>query len=262
MNLSDYDLVIVNSSAGKDSLCALYEITMMAAQQGYPNNRIIVSHQDLGRMEWAGTRELAKKQADLFGLRIYYSKRRDRYGNHETLLEYVKRRGKWPSNKQRYCTSDFKRGPGARIVTQLTRDMKNCKVLYVFGFRESESPARAKKKVLSLNKKLTTRSRIVYDYLPIHHWSTKKVWDTIRNNNLPYHWAYDLGIPRLSCCFCIFSPFDALVVAGIANPDLLDEYVEVEQETGHSFRNDFTIKSVQDAIRSGYQPKKISDWIM
>jgi len=234
----------------------------MADEQGFPKHRIVVSHQDLGDMEWYGTKELVKRQADLFGLDTYYSKRRDKNGFEESLLEYAERRGKWPSNQQRWCTSDYKRAPGGRVVTMHTKDAGKCMVLYVFGFRSDESPSRAKKEVLKINKPLTTKTRTVHDWLPIHDWDVKRVWSTIHKHQLPYHPAYDLGMPRLSCVFCIFSPFDALVVAGRANPELLDRYIAVERKIGHTFRDGFAIESVRDAIRDGYEPKNISDWVM
>lgn len=262
MNFHDYDLIIINSSGGKDSLAAIWEVSRLANEQDYPVEKMIVSHQDLGDMEWAGTKELVKRQADLFGLKTYYSKRRDKNGYEETLLEYVERRGKWPSSKQRYCTSDFKRTPGGRVVTALTKNLGKCKILYVFGFRKDESPARAKKEVFLLNNNFTTKKRVVHDWLPIHGWSKDRVWQTIKSNKLPYHPAYDLGMPRLSCCFCVFSPFDALVVAGKQNPKLLDRYVNVEKKIGHTFRNKFTIESVREAIDNNYQPKVIKDWVM
>lgn len=264
MNVHEYDLIIINSSAGKDSLASIYEVCRLADEQGYPKERIKVSHQDLGRMEWPGTKELAAKQAEHFGLEIYYSKRRDKNGYKEDLLEYAERRGAWPSNKQRWCTSDFKRGPGARVVTALTKPLsKGANVLYVFGFRWEESPARAKKKLLTINKRLTNKSRTVYDWCPILHWSTKKVWKEIKGNDLPYHPAYDLGMPRLSCCFCIFSPFDALVIAGIMNPELLDDYCQVEEKISHDFKMGAPIRKVKEAIEAGYEPaEKINDWVM
>jgi len=262
MKLNDYNLIIVNSSGGKDSLCALWEVCRLANEQAYPIDQVVVSHQDLGYAEWPGTKELAKEQADIFGCDFYVTRRRNKDGYEETLLEYVLRRGKWPSNKQRWCTSDFKRAPGARVVTALTKDMGKCKVLYVFGFRAEESPARSRRKPFRLNTRLTTKRRKVYDWLPIHTWNMEKVWATIKDNNLPYHKAYDLGMPRLSCCFCIFSPFDALVTAGYANPELLDRYVAVEEEIGHTFRNGFAISEVKDAIEKGYKPDKIKDWVM
>lgn len=260
MKLNDYNIIIINSSAGKDSLCAIWEVCRLAKEQDF-KGEIVVSHQDLGRMEWEGTKELAIKQAQFFGLPIRISERRDKNGKTENLLDYAKRRKKWPSNKQRWCTSDYKRGPGARVVTELTKGKKS-NVLYVFGFRSEESPSRSKKEVLKSNMKLTTRSRKVTEWLPIHHWSTIDVWTCIKEYGLPYHFAYDLGMPRLSCVFCIFSPFDALVVAGIANPELLDEYIQVEKEIGHTFRDKFSIASVKDAIQSGYIPKKVDNWVM
>lgn len=262
IDLNSYDLIIINSSGGKDSLCALWEVCRLASEQDFPFEKMAVSHQDLGDMEWKGAKELVEKQADLFGLKTYYSKRKDKNGKAETLLEYVERRGKWPSSKQRYCTSDFKRGPGGTVVTALTKELGQCKVLYVFGFRKDESPSRSKKESLKLNTQLTTKKREVYDWLPIHDWDLKKVWSTIHQNNLPYHPAYDLGMPRLSCCFCIFSPFDALVLAGEENPELLDRYIEVETRIGHTFKDKFSIKSVRTAIENNYKPRIIGDWVM
>lgn len=263
IELHDYDLVIINSSGGKDSSVAIFEICRLAGLEGYPKTNIHISHQDLGEMEWKGTKALVQQQADHFGLQVHFSKRRDKNGYEETLLEYVERRGMWPSSQQRYCTSDFKRGPGARVITKLAPGRQENKVLYVFGFRKEESPARKKKKPLELNKKHSTKSgREVWDYLPVHDWTTEKVWQTIRKNGIPYHDAYDLGMPRLSCCFCIFSPFDALVLAGYANPELLDRYIEVEEKIGHTFKDGFSIADVREAIQNGYRPEKVENWIM
>jgi len=262
MNLHEYNIIIINSSAGKDSLCAIHEVCRLADEQEYSKNSIVVSHQDLDEMEWEGTKELAIKQAEHYGLQFVQTKRRNAAGQEETLLEYAERRGKWPSNKQRWCTSDFKRGPGGRVVTAFTKDLDKCRVLYVFGFRKDESPARAKKEVLKINTNLTSKKRTVHEWLPIHDWSIGRVWKTIRENNLPYHYAYDLGMPRLSCMFCIFSPFDALVIAGKANPKLLDKYIEVERKIGHTFRDGFAIESVKTAIENNYEPKRIPDWVM
>ncbi|GAA4277519.1 phosphoadenosine phosphosulfate reductase domain-containing protein [Aquimarina mytili] len=249
MRLSEYDIIIINSSAGKDSLCALYEICRMAELQSFPKQNIIVSHQDLGKAKWPGTKELAETQAALFGLKIVYSHRRNKQGYQESLLEYVKRRKKWPSSKQRYCTSDFKRGPGGRVVTALTKNLTSCKVLYVFGFRAEESPFRAKKEKISINKRLTNKSRIVHEYNPILHWSLQRVWDTIHQQQLPYHYAYDLGMTRLSCRFCIFAPFEELVISGTHNPELLEEYVDVEKTIGHTFTTAHSLAEVKETIQ-------------
>jgi hypothetical protein len=45
-------------------------------------------------------------------------------------------------------------------------------------------------------------------------------------------------MPRLSCCFCIFSPRSALLLAAKHNPELLAQYVAVEKQIGHRFRKE------------------------
>lgn len=261
MNLHNYSYVVINTSGGKDSICAIERILRMAKVQDYSKENIILSHQDLGRMEWGGTLDLVKIHAEFFGLQLVITKRVNNKGYNETLLEYVKRRGKWPSNKQRYCTSDYKRAPGAKVVTHLQKK-PDMKVLYVFGFRKDESPARSKKESCCTHKALTTKSRLVTEYLPIHNWSIERVWKTIKSKNIPYHYAYDLGMPRLSCVFCIFSPPDALVIAGYANPELLDEYIEVEDAIKHTFRSGFSLHEIKEKINVGYKPKAVSNWVM
>ena len=262
INLHEYDLIVCNSSGGKDSIVAIFQMLELAKEQNYPKAKIVISHQDLGRMEWANTKELVQRQADFFGLEAYYSKRRNAAGKEQTLLEYVEHRGKWPSNNQRYCTSEFKRGPGARVVTQLTKDMGQCKILYIFGFRADESTARGKRPVMEVNTVLTTKKRKAWNYLPVHTWTAEKVWKTIHENKIPYHFAYDLGMPRLSCVFCIFAPFDALVLAGINNPELLDEYIKVENKIDHRFTVTHSLKEVKEAITVNYVPKIIPNWVM
>ena len=68
MELNNYDLIVINSSAGKDSLCSIWEVCRIAKEQNFSKRKIVVSHQDLGEAEWGGTKLLAEMQADLFGL--------------------------------------------------------------------------------------------------------------------------------------------------------------------------------------------------
>jgi 3'-phosphoadenosine 5'-phosphosulfate sulfotransferase (PAPS reductase)/FAD synthetase len=103
---------------------------------------------------------------------------------------------------------------------------------------------------------------MLIDFLPIHDWTTKQVWEVIIQNKIPYHYAYDLGMPRLSCVFCIFAPFAALVLAGIHNPELLDEYVAVEKEINHTFKDKMSLQTVKDAIAMGFAPDVIPNWSM
>lgn len=255
--LSDWRWIVVNSSGGKDSQAALHYVVGQCDAQGVPRARIVVSHQCLGRMEWPGTLELVRKQAGIYGLRLEVSRYRNKDGAELSLLDYARLRGKWPDNKNRWCTSEFKRGPGGRVITKLSREAPG-RVLNIFGFRSEESPARAKKPVFVKNYRLTSNLREVWDWLPIHHWTEKEVWAAIRESGVPSHPAYAIGMPRLSCCFCIFAPRAALLIAGKANPELLDEYCKLEAEMGHTFQNRKPLSAIRDALAAGEKPKDVS----
>lgn len=254
MNLHDYDLIVVNSSGGKDSQTALRQVWLLAREQDFPSERIIVSHQDLKRMEWEGTKDLARGQAELYGFKFKVS------GRNEELLDYVRRRGKWPDNRNRYCTSDFKRTPGQKVISAYAYmhriPGRPFRVLQVFGFRAEESPARKKKPVLARNKRWNSRVQVT-DWLPIHEWTEDEVWADIKASGVPYHPAYDIGMPRLSCSFCIFAPRGALIIAGRARPKLLEEYVAVERDIGHTFRQKQSLADIKAAIERGEQPANL-----
>lgn len=245
--------IVVNSSGGKDSQTALAETVRAADAAGFPRSNIVVSHQDLRRVEWSGTMALAEEQAAHYDLRFEVSGYRNNKGESPSLLDYVRKRGKWPDSKNRYCTSDFKRGPGSRVITKLYREAPG-DILQVFGFRAAESPSRSKKKPLTLNKRLSTKSRMVKDWLPIHDWTEEEVWTDIKQSGVRWHEAYDLGMPRLSCCFCIFAPRAALITAGRANPDLLNDYVALEAEIGHDFQHKKPIHEIKQAVDRGENP--------
>jgi hypothetical protein len=76
------------------------------------------------------------------------------------------------------------------------------------------------------------------------------VWDRIRVSGVEHHRAYDLGMGRLSCVFCIFAPKAALVLAGKHNHELLDAYVAVEQQIGHTFRKTLTLAQIREAVQA------------
>lgn len=265
VNLHDWDYVMVNSSAGKDSQTTLRYVVQLAKEQNYPSEQIVVVHADLGEMEWEGVRDLAEHQARHYGLEFVAVERCTADGETETILDYVERRGKWPSSTTRYCTSDFKRGPCRRVITQLGRraqqrtGRKQVRILNVFGFRAQESPARAKRKPFVHNERASSKSREVWDWLPIHDWTTDQVWADIHKSGVPYHRAYDLGMPRLSCCFCIFAPKPALMIAGRANPGLLQRYVDTERKIGHEFRKGEPLVQIQQDLAAGVQPSQVED---
>lgn len=255
MDLTAYDLVLLNTSGGKDSSVMAWTVTKMAEAQGV-KDRLVLGHATF-REEWDGTIDVVKLQAEQLGLPYHVVTRG------EGLLDYVRRRKMWPSSQARYCTSDFKRAPIDKLITKLAPGIeRRVRVLNVMGLRAEESPARAKKVAFKMNERRTNGRRYVDDWLPIFKMKIGEVWETIKANALPQHNAYALGMPRLSCVYCVFAPKSALVLAGKHNLPLLREYVAVEKEIGHSFRENFKIAEVLEEVESGKDAGPVNDWKM
>lgn len=252
-NLRDFDWIVVNTSAGKDSQAMTELVCRLARLQGVLD-RIVMVHADLGKVEWEGARELAQYHAAIKGVRFEVVER-----DGQDLLEHIDARGMFPDSANRFCTSDHKRDPIAKLFTRLVAE-KNCgrpvTILNCMGLRAQESPARKKKVPFEVNKRVTNGKRTVYNWLPIHDWSEAEVWERIDASGVPHHAAYDLGMPRLSCCFCIFATADALLIAGYYNRNLLRQYVAVEQKHGHTFRQKLSLASILARLEAGEEPPK------
>lgn len=256
-DLASYDIILVNSSAGKDSQAMLDYLVGLADAAGV-RDRLVVVHCDLGRVEWQGTRELAERQATHYGVRFEVVSRPQ-----GDLLTHVEQRRMWPSSTARYCTSDHKRGQVRRVMTMLADEVRarkpgQVRILNCMGLRAEESPARAKKIGFEHDTKASNGRRHVDTWLPILGWKLDNVWARIRTSGVEHHKAYDLGMKRLSCCFCIFAPKPALLIAGTHNRALLDEYVRVEEKIGHDFRKNFKLRVIRDEVAAGVDTSKLA----
>lgn len=254
--LADYDVILINTSAGKDSQASMDVIFEQAKAEGI-EGRLVAVHCDLGRVEWKGTRELAERQSAAYGIRFEVISRPQ-----GDLLTHVESRGMWPSAAQRYCTSDHKRGQVSKVVTKLTDEVRNkkgstyqVKILNVMGIRAEESVERSKKNPFTFDSRLSNGKRSVWNYFPIFEWTVAQVWERIRQSGIEHHPAYDKGMTRLSCVFCVLAPRKALLIAGSHNPELLAEYVAVEERIGHQFKQQFSIKSVQEELDASCEQK-------
>lgn len=247
VDLSAYDVIVLNSSGGKDSQVMLDVVVDRARAPGVAD-RIVVLYCDLGDIAWPGTRDLAAEQADHYGLR-FEVRSRPQGG----LLEQVERRGMWPSAAARYCTSDHKRAQGRKLITQLVSELglqRRAQVLNCFGFRAEESTSRLRKKVLDRDDAASSGVREVWTWLPIHQWTVEQVWQRIRETAVRHHPAYDAGMSRLSCSFCVLAGHSDLVTAARLRPGLAAEYVALEQRIGHDFQHGRSIaRIVEEATR-------------
>ena len=157
MNLRAYHVVLVNTSAGKDSLAMLDHVYSLALAQE-ATGRLQAVHCDLGRMEWAGTRELAEKQCLRYGVPLHVISRS------QDLLSHVEQRRMWPSSTTRYCASDHKRDQVSKMITRLVNYHiatygAHVHVLNCMGLRAQESSARAKKAPFERNARLSNGKR-------------------------------------------------------------------------------------------------------
>lgn len=264
-DLARYDYVLVNSSAGKDSQAMLDYLVELADSQGVSRDRFVVVHCDLGRVEWEGTAELAAEQAAHYGLRFEIVRRDlgdllDQVEQrHAANLDKGKSQAPWPSSTARWCTSDQKTSQVLKLITRLVGEYRPfpdspgtvlarpVRILNCLGIRAQESAARAKKVAFEVDKKASNGKRAVDRWLPIFDWSEEQVWDRIWASGVRYHEAYEKGMERLSCCFCVLASRKDLTIAAKHNPDLAAEYVAVEERVGWRFTNDFSIADIVTA---------------
>lgn len=117
--LTDYDWIVINSSAGKDSMAMLDYVCELAQTAGMLD-RVIVVHADLGRVEWPGTKELAEQQTARYDVPFVVVRR-----GQGDMLEEVEDRSKWPSPSVRFCTAHHKQNQVDKLYPVLTGDVKN-----------------------------------------------------------------------------------------------------------------------------------------
>ena len=214
-------LFVCNHSGGKDSQ-AMY----IKLRQIVPAEQLIVVHAPLGRIEWPGTLEHILETIESKTFLLAEASK--------TFFDMVEHRKMFPSPQQRQCTSDLKRGPIEREIRRYLKQHPehNGLVVNCMGLRAEESTNRAKQQTLKFNSRNSKAGREWYDWLPIHGMLVGQVFKTIADAGQKPHWAYEKGMTRLSCCFCIMASQEDLTTAAKLQPELYQEYVEIEQRLG------------------------------
>ena len=149
----------------------------------------------------------------------------------------------WPDSGARFCTSEHKRADIRKLMTALAAEhgAQNpgggpARILNTMGLRAQESAERANKLLFEHDKDASSGKRKVDTYLPISGWSEEEVWDRIKESGVPHHVAYELGMRRLSCVFCVFADGHDLLTAAAENPNLFKKYVDLEKRTGFTYQ--------------------------
>jgi 3'-phosphoadenosine 5'-phosphosulfate sulfotransferase (PAPS reductase)/FAD synthetase len=215
-------LFVINHSGGKDSQAMTAYLRSII-----PAELLVVIHAHLPGVEWEGVREHIQDTTQ--GL-PYYEVRAVK-----TFMDMVLHRGKWPGAAQRQCTSDLKRDPIDKQIRAIAKE-RGCKlIISCMGLRAQESTSRAKQPLFKMSKRNSRAGRKWYNFNPIHSWDINDVWAAITAAGQKRHWAYDAGMSRLSCCFCILANKADLATAKRLRPELFAKYVAVEKQINHSF---------------------------
>lgn len=241
-DLSSYDAIVVALSGGKDSLAAL--IAILEALHGLSNRpQVFAVHADLGDVEWPGVSRVVTAQAKHFGVETMIVRRHgravkrssstyragERYGD---IVHHMKRNRHMFRQDTRACTSEHKRGPIGTAITAIANQLRvgkeQVRILNVMGIRAAEGRRRSKLKSFYRDNRFTTGRKLVDVLFPIFDWGQNAVWRAIWRTGVPWPWAYDAGVPRLSCPFCVFSTPAAWRVAAYCLPRLANRYFELE----------------------------------
>lgn len=270
--LAGYDVVLVNISGGKDSQATL-DVTVQAADAAGAGHKLVAVFADLGAAdEWPGTAELAADHAAHYRLR-FERVCREVTGpggarRPQSLIEHITERGMWPDAARRYCTSDLKRAPVYRLMTALAREHcaagvtgRPVRILNVLGLRAQESPRRARLGPFSHDDRASNGVRHVDQWLPIHTWTTGQVWARIAAAGTRPHPIYAAGMPRLSCRFCVLASRSALIRAAQLDPDGALRRADLEEQMGHQFRRDISMREIITAAQATPAARPVADWM-
>lgn len=267
--------VFPNVSGGKDS---------QAMVKSLHNNNIPMAgliHADLGRIEWHESLPMCEKLAKEFNLKLFVVKRTDGRGlmeHWQHRMNQLKGQNKpfWSSSTTRYCTSDMKRD----VINKFYRSLSNDFIISAEGIRADESTARSKKKPMQVNERVsnamyhgmsveeaiaayTPGKRLLITWYPIFNYNLAEVWATYEMDQSslllarkmyketkvvpawwPFHPAYPYGNDRVSCVFCVLGCIGDLSVGAEHRPELLEELISMEEESGFTFKNNFSLKSL------------------
>jgi 3'-phosphoadenosine 5'-phosphosulfate sulfotransferase (PAPS reductase)/FAD synthetase len=269
----------ISISGGKDSQALLNAVSAWHRTSGY-SNEVFAIHADLGRTEWPQTAAHVEAIAAAAGVPLVVVRRAqgDLLARWEERMAKLAGTGKpfWSSAQNRYCTSDLKRGP----INQYLR--RYPLVISVEGIRADESAGRARKPVILMREGITAsklhglpldealdyrsfKQRLAFTWNAIHEWSKEDVWAACGTSSADLaarqqqyragdeaaalagwaaHPAYVLGNERLSCALCILASKNDLRNGAKHNPALYARLVDMEQQSGYTFRADMALSDL------------------
>ena len=226
--IRDFDTYIIGVSGGKDSTA-----TALWSLEHLPRERLRFAFCDTGAA-WPETYEYLPYLERELGIEIERLRAGDREGlehhnpqfrDSTTLFEMVRRRGRWPGARYRYCTTYLKRWP----LTLYARELDNPVLL--FGQRSDESARRATYEAFD-----PYGNRAGFPiYRPVLDWSERDVWNYLRQCHILPNPVYNYAT-RCGCWCCIMGrPVEVLNFCRL-HPDIAQQAADLEQEIGHTWK--------------------------
>ena len=279
--------VAISVSGGKDSQAMAIMLKRWAHEFGWPWERFFCIHADLGRVEWPqtpGMVEWIARDVECENV-IVRREQGDLLARWQERMEKLKGTGKpfWSSAKNRYCTSDMKRGPINKYLRKYDL-IVSCE-----GIRREESSNRAKKPYVEVRGNITSThymedkekkkymgvlealeaykpgKRLAFTINPIIDFVLPEVWATYGHtvpelrerrklykagnkaaalDGWSFHPAYVFGNERLSCVICVLGSDNDICNGADHNPELARTMLEMEEESGATFKNKKSLKEI------------------
>lgn len=277
LDLDSYDIALVCSSGGKDSVSTM----LWLMETGFPLERIELHHQlvdgpDSKLMDWPISKSYIDKLGEAFGIPVFHSWRvgglereLNRNGSRtapvtwQTLDGGLRTAGgdrgsegtrrKFPQVSAnlsvRWCSAYQKIDVFARVLTNDER-FQNKRVLVLTGERAEESTSRAnylefEPHRTDLRNGIKVQRHV--DHLrPIHKWSESKVWEIMKKHRVNPHPAYWLHYSRASCRGCIFNGPDEWATLRTHMPDAFYPIANYESEFGVTIHRSLNVNEQAD----------------
>ncbi|WP_250886670.1 phosphoadenosine phosphosulfate reductase family protein [Bacillus sp. SM2101] len=295
--LNEYDHVIVQLSAGKDSMVVLWKLLEL----GVPKEKIELWHQVVdGRFEdkvelfdWPCIESYIDSVGKLYGIQTFYQWRESGiygemmrknslsgdvfYDNGSEVKRLKTTRGKkstrlkWPAASAdlriRYCSAYVKIDVARRVLNNDPRYKGTIdnpkKILVCSGERRAESANRAKYNECEVHPS-NTMSRICHTWRPVIDFSEEEIWSYYEKRRFLPAPPYLLGYNRTSCFGCIFSTADLWAICREIAPERFNHFVRLEKELNFTIdtnRIPLEQKADMGSLKRLPKDKRVSKWV-